>query len=114
MSIAFLTAIMLASAPAATIPAGGTTDQADAQCFIIVASLIGKDPSKAQELQGGLTYFTGKIIGRHPDADLEALVRAAAPVVTKLGGSEFTRCGGELQQVGDRLQTLGSALRAHP
>lgn len=113
MSTALLTAIMLASAPAATTPPG-TTDQADAQCFIIVASLIGKDPSKVQELQGGLTYFTGKIIGRHPDADLEALVRAAAPVVTKLGGSEFTRCGGELQQVGNRLQTLGSALRAHP
>lgn len=114
MTIAILTAMMLAGAPAAATAPAGTTDQADAQCFIVVASLVGQDASKAEKLQGGLTYFTGKIIGRHPNVDLEALVRAAVPVVTKLGASEFTRCGGELQQVGGRLQTLGNALQAHP
>lgn len=104
--------MMLASTPAAA-PAS-TPDQADAQCFIVVASTIGQDESKAQKLGSGLTYFTGKIIGRHPDADLEALVRAAAPVVAKLGASEFTRCGGELQRAGARLQSLGTALQTHP
>ena len=109
MTIAFLTAMMLAAATPTATP-----DQADAQCFIVVASMIGQDQSKAEKLGSGLTYFTGKIIGRHPDVDLEALVRAAAPVVAKLGASEFTRCGGELQQAGARLQSLGAALQTHP
>src|ERR1700761_4413819 len=114
MPIAILTAMMLASAPATATSPTTLPDQADAQCFVVVAALIGKDPSKAEQLQGGLTYFVGKIVGRHPAADLEALVRAAMPVVTKLGASEFTRCGGELEQMGGRLQTLGKALQAHP
>jgi hypothetical protein len=114
MTIAILTAMMLASTPAAAAAPAGTTDQADAQCFIVVASMIGQDQSKAEKLGSGLTYFTGKIVGRHPDVDLEALVRAAAPVVIKLGASEFTRCGGELERAGARLQTLGAALQTHP
>jgi hypothetical protein len=109
MTIAILTAMMLATPAPTTTP-----DQADAQCFIAVASMIGQDQSKAEKLGSGLTYFTGKIIGRHPDADLEALVRAAAPVVARLGASEFTRCGGELQRAGARLQSLGAALQTHP
>lgn len=113
MTIAILAAMILASTPAAAAPAS-RPDQADAQCFIVVASMIGQDQSKAQTLGSGLTYFTGKIIGRHPDANLEALVRAAGPVVAKLGASEFTRCGGELQQAGARLQSLGTALETHP
>ena len=109
MTIAILTVMMLATPALTTTP-----DQADAQCFIVVASMIGQDQSKAEKLGSGLTYFTGKIVGRHPDADLEALVRAAAPVVAKLGASEFTRCGGELQRAGARLQSLGAALQTHP
>ena len=113
MTIAILTAMMLASTPAAAAPAG-TTDQAAAHCFIVVASMIGQAQSKAEKLGSGLTYFTGKIVGRHTDVDLEALVRAAAPVVIKLGASEFTRCGGELERAGARIQPLGAALQTHP
>lgn len=83
---------------------------ADIQCLVVGARLSA---SPGQKLVGSMMaiYFLGRIDGRSPTVDLQALLKIEAG---KLTGSEFgsaaSRCGAELSARGAEINRIGRTL----
>lgn len=96
-------------------------DQADISCLVAVSVMIGKatqNGSSATDrayLGSVLTYFVGKLTGRHPTfrtvelltPDLFEKLTPKLPVETQRCGSEATRMGEDLQAAGKKLTAAG-------
>ncbi len=94
-------------------------DQADINCLVAVSVLIGKaaqngTSSTDQAYLGSvLTYFVGKLNGRHPTLRMVELLtpdlfKKRAPELS----AETQRCGLEATRMGEDLQAAGKKLTA--
>lgn len=100
--------ILLAAGAA---PAMAPADTADAQCLAVFAMLASGENADLQKAGSiGALYFTGKIVGRAPDADVEGMLRAVVADAKKNSAAYLQRCGAELQKTGDKMTAAGNAL----
>lgn len=90
----------------------------DLRCFAYFSAILGTpDPARTAEMTGGLTslttYFTGKLDGRRPGANIEAELKAliTRPDVDDILRNDAPRCAAEARNVGLRLQGLGNNLK---
>lgn len=89
---------------------------ADVQC-IVVGARLSESADQRQRISGEmlLTYFLGRIDGRSPNADLEAMIGREAQKMTASGfakaarrcGTEFSARGAEFVRIGKALEQLG-------
>jgi hypothetical protein len=81
----------------------------DVQCVVVGARLSGSQPQAGAML---LIYYLGRIDGRSPDADLEALVGQEAKKMTASDFSSWTRrCGAEFSARGEQITKIGKSLQ---
>lgn len=84
---------------------------ADVQCMVVGARLL-ESADQRQRMSGEmlLTYYLGRIDGRSPNVDLEALMKR----VGKMSESNFrraaTRCGTEFSARGAQIVRIGKSL----
>lgn len=84
---------------------------ADVQCMVVGARLL-ESADQRQRMSGEmlLTYYLGRIDGRSPNVDLEALMKR----VGKMSESDFrraaTRCGAEFSARGAQIVRIGKSL----
>ena len=106
--LSLLLPLMLAAAPAANY---APNDIADARCLAVFALMAdGSEPAIKQAGAFGTIYFVGKLVGRNPKIDLEAILRAGAPDAEKNITSYRQTCGAELQAVGQKMTIAGQSL----
>ena len=88
---------------------------ADVQCMVVGARL-SESADQRQRMSGEmlLTYFLGRIDGRSPSADLEALMKRVGKMsesdfgrAAKRCGTEFSARGAEIVRIGKSLSQLG-------
>ncbi|WP_375397755.1 hypothetical protein [uncultured Sphingomonas sp.] len=109
-------ALMLAS-PAVDM----TAEDADSRCLAAFALVAARkpdagsaDPNAAKAIEAGkigAIYFTGKLLGRNPQIDLEAAMRRVMPALTPVLTDETRRCAVDLQNAGLKLVSVGNALQ---
>ncbi|MEO5938273.1 MAG: hypothetical protein ABIQ43_04610 [Sphingomonas sp.] len=103
-----LSIVLVAGASGYTAP-----DLADARCMAAYAILADSKDAKVQ--QGGIfgtIYFVGKLRGRTPGIDVEAILRVVGNEVKRAHQDFLARCGVEMQTVGATLTAAGNALAA--
>jgi hypothetical protein len=89
-------------------PVGRKTIE-DVQCVVVGARLSGSQRQAGTML---LIYFLGRIDGRSPHADLEALVEQEAKKMTASDFSHWTsRCGAEFSARGEQITKIGKSLQ---
>lgn len=110
--------LILACVFAASGKAGAANAQtvADVQC-IVVGARLSASPNQSQSRSGEMLmlYFLGRIDGRSPNADLEALIEREAQRMSpsdfakaaRRCGTEFSARGVELVRIGKALERLG-------
>ena len=106
-------AVVLSSVTVAVPRAEAANPQtiADVQCMVVGARL-SESADRRQRMSGEmlLTYFLGRIDGRSPNADLEALMKR----VGKMSEPDFrraaTRCGTEFSARGAQIVQIGKSL----
>jgi hypothetical protein len=97
---------------ASAVPAMTAQDQADANCLIAISFAASQAAETEQEGLGSiLTYFAGKLKGRHPGIGMTEvmtpdLVRSVMPNLK----SELLRCSQEAIELGEDLKAAGTAL----
>ena len=108
--------LLLAATPA---PAYSDADIADAQCvaaFALVASTLkdqsAADPKATAGVVSGMTYFIGKLRGRTPTFDLEAILRSVFRTVKQDTKAQVARCAAEMAAVGELMGKVGKSLSA--
>lgn len=112
-------ALALAMPAAATPPDFSEQDWADIKCLVAMSVVVGRasgnDASSIDKASLGsvLTYFVGKLKGRHPalsmvDVMTPELYEKLAPELP----AEMQRCGTEATGVGEDLQAAGKKLIA--
>lgn len=89
---------------------------ADAQCMVVGARLA-ESPNPRLRLSGEmlLSYFLGRIDGRSPHIDLEALIEREAKKMTtsdlrnvaRRCGTEFSARGAQITRIGKDLERSG-------
>lgn len=113
-----LAATIAGAAPGWAAPPAGFTpqDKADTVCMLVVGSIIATldDGATADEREGltsVLTYFIGKLKGRHPELKMTDIL-APAYVATLEGdlAPAMQRCSEEAIRMGDDLNAAGDAL----
>lgn len=88
-------------------------DLADARCTAAYAILASStDPKVQQAGILGTAYFVGKLYGRSPGIDVEAILRVVGMDVKRAQQDYLARCGTELQAMGTTLIKAGNALEA--
>jgi len=104
---------------AASPTAFSEQDRADINCLVAVSVMIGKaaqngSSSTDQAYLGSvLTYFVGKLNGRHPTLRMvEILTPDLFKKQTSELPSETRRCGLEATRMGEDLQAAGKKLTA--
>lgn len=105
--------LLVAAAPIAFTGA----DITDAQCVAAFSLAVdgasrSDDAAAKQSLAMGAIYFVGKLKGRNPTLDLEAILRTVSAGVTKNSASTLQRCVVEFRTVGQDMITIGRALSA--
>jgi hypothetical protein len=107
MSIAFCASVTSAKASTA-----GDQTIADVQCVVIGARLSSSSDQRQQA--SGVTllvYFLGRVQGRSPNIDLEALIKREAKKMTASDLSDAARrCGTELSAQGAEITKIGKSL----
>ena len=91
----------------------GPKTLADVQCVAVGARLSGSQ-NQAQSQAGEmlLIYFLGRIDGRSPHADLEALVEQEAKKMTATDFADWARrCGAEFSARGEQFTQIGKNLQ---
>ena len=89
-------------------PAGRKTIE-NVQCVVVGARLSGSQRQAGAML---LIYFLGRIDGRSPHADLEALVEQEAKKMTASDFSNWTgRCVAEFSARGEQITKIGKSLQ---
>jgi len=89
-----------------------TRTVADAQCLVVGARLsASSDPQQRVPGQMILMYYLGRIDGRSPNTDLEALIKTETQ---KMTASELQsaagRCGKEFSARGEEIVRIGKSL----
>lgn len=102
--------ILLICALVLGAPAKADPVRDDVRCFIV--ALQAMDSSDAATKMAGTmaqNYWMGRIDGHQPEIDLENMVLAEIPEVSKPGvfESEALRCGTEMQVRGAEVQKIG-------
>ncbi|HEX8527535.1 hypothetical protein [Allosphingosinicella sp.] len=99
---------LLAGAP----PPPNAQTKEDVHCLLAAASLTeSKDEKIKQVGAAGALYYLGRLDGRTPDLDIEAVVAAEADAVARAEqGPLLKKCGDTLQRRGDYLVSAGKAL----
>lgn len=101
----------------AAVPAGFTPqDKADTVCLLVITSIMATldDSATAEEREGltsVLTYFIGKLKGRHPELAMTDIL--APDYVATLEGElapATQRCSEEAIGMGQDLKAAGDAL----
>lgn len=88
-------------------------DLADARCVAAYAILADSKDAKVQQAGVlGTGYFVGKLYGRSPGIDIEAILRVVGMEVKRAHQDYLARCGTELQVMGATLIKAGNALQA--
>ena len=103
-----LLALQLAAIP--TVDAARTPEQRDKICLAAFSYLAGQ-PKTLEAGKLGATFFTGKLLGRNPGADLVAALRQAMPVLSAQLQPELLRCSRELEAAGNAMVMAGAALQ---
>lgn len=106
--------------PAEAAPRAFTAqDRADTVCLIAISAILGSASAPGAQLEPGvkeglsavLTYFVGKLKGRHPDLTMTELL--APDYVLSLESeiaSSSQRCSQEAIEMGTDLQEAGRIL----
>jgi hypothetical protein len=109
--LSLLLPLTLAATPAASATIYSPADIADARCMAVFAVMAdGSEPTAKQAGVMGMIYFVGKLVGRNPTVDLEAILRSVAPDAAKDAATYLPTCGAELQTVGHKMTVAGEAL----
>jgi hypothetical protein len=107
-----IAAAVLATAAGARAATPAEENARDIRCLIAVSEL-SQSKDKAVETAGLIAsqYYLGRIDGRTPNADLEALIIQEAP---KLGNAErgplLATCGKLIEDRGKALEAIGNKL----
>lgn len=103
--------LMMLSGSAYSKPPPATI--ADVQCLVVGATLADSSDQRKKLIGTMLAiYYLGRIDGRSPKADLEALMRLEASKMTQVDfrnaarrcGSELSARGAEITRIGRRLE----------
>ncbi len=92
--------------------AADTETISDIKC-VVVGTRLSESSDQRQKTSGQmlLIYYLGRIQGRTPKADLEALIRSEAKKMTPSAFSEAARrCGTELSVQGAAISKIGQSL----
>ena len=85
----------------------------DVRCFILVAQLSGsEDPALRDAGRIGSQYFLGRIDGRAPGLDLEAVMVAEADAAIADRKALFPYCGDLMKKRGAEVEAIGNRLAA--
>ncbi len=89
-----------------------TRTVADAQCLVVGARLsASSDPQQRVPGQMILMYYLGRIDGRSPNTDLEALIKTETQKMTTSElQSAAGRCGKEFSARGEEIVRIGKSL----
>lgn len=109
-ALATILSCILVAAARADVSSAQTI--ADVQCIVVGARLTASsDRKQKQPSQMLLSYFLGRVDGRSPNVDLEALIEQEARRMTP---SEFRsaahRCGTESSARGAQIVRIGKSL----
>jgi hypothetical protein len=92
-------------------------DQADATCLAAISIVTGQvaesEPEQKEGLVSVLTYYVGKLKGRHPDMHMTEVLTPdfVHSVMTNLSNN-MERCSKEALELGKDLDETGNALTA--
>ena len=109
-----LIAALSAAAGLATAAKAADADNvADVRCVVVAMGLTqSPDPQVKALAAAASLYFVGRIDGRAPDLDLEAMmIRQVNSMSMDDMRGELQRCAGILQTRGDRLKAIGADLQ---
>jgi hypothetical protein len=88
-------------------------DLADARCVAAYAiQASSTDANTQQSGMFGTIYFVGKLKGRSPNLDIEAILRVVGMEVKRAQQDYLARCGVEMQVMGATLIKAGNTLQA--
>ena len=111
MNLMIAAAAMTAQAPAPAAPASDQNGR-DARCLIVSSALTDSDDAEVRT--AGLIaaqYYLGRIDGRSPGVDLEALlIREAERLPPADQQALLTSCGAVLEQRGKALEAIGDRM----
>ena len=104
--------LMAVRVPVARADSASSATMADAQCILVGARLsASKDQRQRLSGQELLIYFIGRIDGRTPKINLEALVDGEAERMTAVDlKNAAQRCGRELSAGGAEITRIGESL----
>lgn len=108
-------ALFAASAQSALAANWSAQDVADGECIAFFAMELGNQPEDQADpgLMAILSYFVGKVEGRHPGMNLTDLLTPDLIMrVDAEKDSIATRCSGEALTMGENMMRAGEALQA--
>jgi hypothetical protein len=111
--------MLLLAAQAATPSAAAGQDGSDTRCLLLFSVAGGDESASADMQQGGQIgafFFLGRLLGRMPAADLEALMWREGQAFQKMSEAEAEAvgksCDAELQAAARRLVEAANRVEA--